>query len=80
MPPTFRSLIPVFLVNDLNSTIEFYTTKLGFEIDFKYGEPAFCGSVINWSVVVHFEKSTLRSGIHVLKRTISSIYIFRSTT
>ncbi len=33
------SLEPVLAVNDLEETIELYTEKLGFPLDWTYGEP-----------------------------------------
>jgi predicted enzyme related to lactoylglutathione lyase len=37
-----QSMSPQFLVTDLDRSIEFYTKKLGFEIDFRY-EDFYCG-------------------------------------
>ncbi|TIL94478.1 MAG: VOC family protein [Mesorhizobium sp.] len=32
-------------VTDINASFEFFTTKLGFGVDFLYGDPAFYGQV-----------------------------------
>ena len=37
-----KRMSPQFLVTDLNRSIDFYTKKLGFEIDFCYGD-FYCG-------------------------------------
>ena len=34
--PKIKSMSPQFLVNDINRSIEFYTNKLGFDVDFHY--------------------------------------------
>lgn len=37
-----KSMCPQFIVADLNKSIEFYTKKLGFQVDFRY-EDFYCG-------------------------------------
>ena len=36
---------PQLFVSDLKATCEFFTAKLGFAVDFTYGEPPFYGQV-----------------------------------
>jgi len=35
--PTLNTIVPFFIVDDLPSTLDFYTAKLGFEIAYKGG-------------------------------------------
>lgn len=34
--PKIKNMSPLFVVSDLEQSIDFYTQKLGFEIDFRY--------------------------------------------
>ncbi|BCP51659.1 hypothetical protein K32_02760 [Kaistia sp. 32K] len=43
--PVLKSFVPILFVRDVSKSAEFYRGKLGFEIDFLYGEPPFYGSV-----------------------------------
>jgi catechol 2,3-dioxygenase-like lactoylglutathione lyase family enzyme len=43
--PIFTSVAAHLYVRDLKVSIDFFTTKLGFTIDFVYGEPPFYGQV-----------------------------------
>lgn len=43
--PILTSVAPHLYVRDFNSSIDFFTTKLGFTIDFVYGEPPFYGEI-----------------------------------
>ena len=43
--PILTSVAPHLYVRDFNASIDFFTTKLGFTIDFVYGEPPFYGEV-----------------------------------
>ena len=43
--PALTSVAPHLYVSDLKASIEFFTEKLGFSIDFVYGEPPFYGEV-----------------------------------
>jgi catechol 2,3-dioxygenase-like lactoylglutathione lyase family enzyme len=63
MPPTHSSSRPVLnsvaahlYVRDLEATTEFFAKRLGFAIDFVYGEPPFYGQVSR-----HAVKLALRS-------------------
>jgi catechol 2,3-dioxygenase-like lactoylglutathione lyase family enzyme len=53
----FYGVVPVFLVDDVVATVEYYRDKLGFEVDFVYGDPPSYGSVSRGGAVVHFDKS-----------------------
>ena len=35
---TIKAMSPQFLVADIERSLEFYTNKLGFDIDFRYGD------------------------------------------
>jgi catechol 2,3-dioxygenase-like lactoylglutathione lyase family enzyme len=43
--PTLTSVAAHLYVRDLNASSEFFTAKLGFSIDFVYGDPPFYGQV-----------------------------------
>jgi catechol 2,3-dioxygenase-like lactoylglutathione lyase family enzyme len=43
--PILTSVAAHLSVRDLNASVDFFTTKLGFTIDFVYGEPPFYGQV-----------------------------------
>ncbi|HVY75654.1 MAG TPA: VOC family protein [Puia sp.] len=45
MNARIKKMSPQLLVSDLNRSIEFYTTKLGFEVDFRY-EDFYAGIVL----------------------------------
>ena len=54
----FLGAVPVFLVDDVEATAEYYRERLDFEIDFLYGEPPFFGSVSRGDAILNFTKST----------------------
>ncbi len=43
--PTLSGAEPVLYVSDFSAALAFYTQKLGFAVDFAYGEPPFFGVV-----------------------------------
>jgi catechol 2,3-dioxygenase-like lactoylglutathione lyase family enzyme len=43
--PIFTSVVAHLYVRDLKASTDFFTTKLGFTIDFVYGDPPFYGQV-----------------------------------
>jgi catechol 2,3-dioxygenase-like lactoylglutathione lyase family enzyme len=43
--PVLTSVAANLYVRDLKTSTDFYTTKLGFKIDFVYGDPPFYGQV-----------------------------------
>jgi len=43
--PILTSVAAHLYVRDLNASTDFFTTKLGFTIDFVYGDPPFYGQV-----------------------------------
>ncbi len=44
-PPTFTGIAAQLFVSDIGAACDFFTTKLGFAIDFVYGDPPFYGRV-----------------------------------
>ena len=50
-------VVPVFLVDDLLETVEYYREVLGFETNFLYGEPPFYASVARDDAVINFAVS-----------------------
>ena len=53
----FYGVVPVLLVDDIVPTVEYYRDKLGFAIDYVYGDPPHYASVSRGGAVVHFTKS-----------------------
>jgi uncharacterized glyoxalase superfamily protein PhnB len=49
----FKSITPILFVRDVPASASFFQDKLGFEIDFLYGEPPFYGSVSRGSACMH---------------------------
>ena len=43
--PVFTSIAAHLYVRDLDASIDFFTTKLGFTVDFVYGDPPFYAQV-----------------------------------
>jgi catechol 2,3-dioxygenase-like lactoylglutathione lyase family enzyme len=50
---TFTSVVPILFVRDVPASAAFFKEKLGFKIDFLYGEPPFYGSVSRDGVCLH---------------------------
>lgn len=48
-----KTVVPILLVSDVPRAAGYFQQKLGFEIDFLYGEPAFYGSVSRDGVCLH---------------------------
>ena len=44
--PVLNSIPARLFVANIESSCDFYTTKLGFSIEFTYGEPPFYGQVV----------------------------------
>lgn len=53
----FYGVIPVFLVDDVIATVEYYRDVLGFEVDFVYGDPPIYGSVSREDAIINVSKS-----------------------
>ena len=43
--PILTTIVPQLFVSDLSAACEFFTARLGFAIDFLYGDPPFYGQV-----------------------------------
>ena len=52
-PTSMRSIVPILFVRDVPASAAYYRDKLGFEIDFLYGEPPFYGAVSRDEVCLH---------------------------
>jgi catechol 2,3-dioxygenase-like lactoylglutathione lyase family enzyme len=48
-----KSVVPILFVRNVTANAAFFREKLGFEIDFLYGEPPFYGSVSRGGVRLH---------------------------
>lgn len=48
-----KSVVPILFVRDVLKSTAFFHEKLGFEIDFVYGEPPFYGSVSRDNICLH---------------------------
>ena len=51
-----QSAIPVLFVRDLKASSDFYRDKLGFAVDFLYGDPPFYGAVSRDSARLHLRR------------------------
>jgi uncharacterized glyoxalase superfamily protein PhnB len=51
---TIHSVAPVIATADIERSLEYYTTVLGFEFDFKYGEPPVYAGIKSGSVEIYF--------------------------
>jgi uncharacterized glyoxalase superfamily protein PhnB len=56
-PRYFFGVIPVFLVDDVSRTAEYYRDVFGFEVDFLYGDPATYASVSRDDAIINFTRS-----------------------
>lgn len=54
-PPAARihGAVPIFFVRDVTRAASFYRDRLGFDIDFLYGQPPFYGSVSRGGACLH---------------------------
>jgi uncharacterized glyoxalase superfamily protein PhnB len=52
-PPELRSATPILFVRDVRAASEWYAEKLGFDVDFLHGHPAFYGSVSRDNACLH---------------------------
>ena len=48
-----KSIVPILFVRDVSASAAFFRDKLGFEIDFLYGEPPFYGAVSRGAACLH---------------------------
>jgi uncharacterized glyoxalase superfamily protein PhnB len=48
-----RSVVPILFVTDVSASASFFKDRLGFEIDFLYGEPPFYGAVSRGGACLH---------------------------
>ena len=55
--PKIKNMSPLFVVADLERSIEFYTLKLGFDIDFRYED--FYAGIIKDGYCVHLKSSDI---------------------
>jgi uncharacterized glyoxalase superfamily protein PhnB len=53
----FYHTVPVFLVDDIKAATEYYRDRLGFTIEFLYGEPPTYASVCRDDVSINFSTS-----------------------
>jgi len=51
---TLKSVTPILFVTDVPASAGYFRDKLGFGIDFLYGEPPFYGAVSRDTVCIHF--------------------------
>jgi uncharacterized glyoxalase superfamily protein PhnB len=56
-PRHFFGVLPVFLVDDVVQTVEYYRDVLGFQVDFVYGDPPAYGSVSRDDAIINFSRS-----------------------
>jgi uncharacterized glyoxalase superfamily protein PhnB len=56
-PRHFFGVLPVFLVDDVVQTVEYYRDVMGFEVDFLYGTPPTYASVSRNDAIFNFTLS-----------------------
>jgi len=56
----FYGIVPVFLVDEVVPTVEYYRDVLGFEADYVYGDPPHYGSVSRGNAILNFTLSDPR--------------------
>lgn len=49
----FKSVAPILVAQDIQASAAYYQDRLGFGIDFLYGEPPFYGAVSRGEVCLH---------------------------
>jgi len=49
----FRAATPILFVRDVAASAEFFRDRLGFQVDFLYGQPPFYGSVSRGGACLH---------------------------
>jgi catechol 2,3-dioxygenase-like lactoylglutathione lyase family enzyme len=49
-----NSVVPILFVRDVPTSANYFRDKLGFAIDFLYGDPPFYGAVSRDKVCIHF--------------------------
>jgi uncharacterized glyoxalase superfamily protein PhnB len=70
----------VFHVSNLENSISFYTEKLGFNIDFKFGEPPTYAGLSLGSVCLHissaypYKNNTGHGNLYVMFNEVDDIY------
>lgn len=70
----------VFHVTDLDKSIEFYLKNLGFQVDFKYGNPVSYAGLSAGNVCLHisseypYKNNTGHGNLYLLYRDVDDIY------
>jgi predicted enzyme related to lactoylglutathione lyase len=54
--PKIKNMSPLFVVSDLEQSLDFYTQKLGFEIDFRYED--FYAGIIRDGYTIHLKSGS----------------------
>lgn len=49
-----KAVVPILFVRDVGISAAYFKERLGFEIDFLYGEPPFYGAVSRGDACLHF--------------------------
>jgi catechol 2,3-dioxygenase-like lactoylglutathione lyase family enzyme len=68
-----KSVVPILFVRDVPASAAFFQQKLGFEIDFLYGEPPYYGSVSRDAVCLHLRFVHRPNFIELAAREVSLI-------
>jgi catechol 2,3-dioxygenase-like lactoylglutathione lyase family enzyme len=56
-PRHFHGVVPVFLVDDVEATAQYYRDVLGFEVDFVWGDDASYGRVVRDDAIIDFVRA-----------------------
>ena len=76
-----HNAITVMTVSNLQQSLAYYRDTLGFEIAFKYGEPAFYAGVRGGSVQLHLiavERTTRQAGNGAVAITVDDVDAFHA--
>jgi catechol 2,3-dioxygenase-like lactoylglutathione lyase family enzyme len=68
-----KSVTPVLFVRDVVTSAAFFAEKLGFTIDFLYGEPPFYGSVSRGEACLHLRFVRQPNFVELAAREVSLI-------
>lgn len=71
---------PVFHVSDIDRSVAFYCEQLGFNVDFKYGEPATYAGLSLGSIYLHissmypYKNNTGHGNIYMMFDEVDTLY------
>lgn len=75
-PEGVDSTVPVIATDDIEKSIAYYTSVLGFEFDFKYGEPIVYAGVKSGNAEIYFSHSPDLATVIKEKKLNPEVYIW----